>query len=187
MKFSVFVALLGSASAVTFCGNAPAAPVCGQQQFSCDDQSNLQLPAYNGNNLKAQLGAGEGCTDGYGKLSSESASSKTTIGASQITIPDKHIVTDQAKVHEEVAKGERQAQTCQVARRKFSISGEITVDEKYNDNLKGDDNSKKCGQGASQTRSRTQVLNVCTGGNASVPITAPCVARQASCGCINQA
>lgn len=196
MKFSVFVALIGSTAAVRYYDCPQPKPIlpCQQKeqqqeqaQFTCDDQQALPLPAYSGQLDAAsrlpQPGAG-GC-DGYGRLSSESAASKTTIGASQLTIPDKNIVTDQAKVHESVAKGERKAQTCQVARRKFSINGEITVDEKYNDNLKGDETSKKCGQGAAQTRSRTQVLNVCSGGNVQVPPTAQFIQRPSTCGCNN--
>jgi hypothetical protein len=54
-----------------------------------------------------------------------------------------------------VSKGCSKEQNCQVAQRKFSIAGDITVTEKYNNSLKGEDVSEKCGQGASQTRSRT--------------------------------
>lgn len=181
MRFSTFVALVGTAAAVRFesqCG-CPVATPAPQYDCGCDD-AKLPLPSYAGSagldasNKLAQPGAGG--SDGYARLSSQSASSRSSIGASQISVPDRNSVTDQAKVHESVAKGERRAQNCQVARRRFSINGEITVDEKYNDNLKGDDTQKKCGQGASQTRSRTQVLNACNA-QAAAPITACAVQR----------
>jgi hypothetical protein len=184
MRFSVIVALVGSTAAikVTGCGNGAAANYCApapaeQAGYNCDDQVPLPLPQYSGN-LDASCRIpkpGAGGADGYAKLCAESAESSTAIAANQITVPDKNIVTDQAKVHEAVAKGEKKSQTCQVARRKFSINGEITVDEKYNDNLKGDETSKKCGQGASQTRSRTQLLNSCAVGAVAIPRTSACV------------
>jgi len=135
------------------------------------DGSSLPLPEYSGKSSAQLSQPGDGGADGYARLSSQSADASSSISASQITIPDKSFVTDQAKVHESVAKGERNSKTCKVAQRKFSINGEITVDEKYNDNLKGEETQKKCGQGASQTRSRTQLLNRCDGGNAQVPQT----------------
>jgi len=98
-----------------------------------------------------------------------------------MTIPDKHTVTDQAKVSEDASNGSAQEQTCQVAQRKFTIGGEITVTEKYNDSLKSENASCKQGEGASQTRSRTQVCDNCSG-TAQIPVTAQCGAAP-SCGC----
>jgi hypothetical protein len=44
--------------------------------------------------------AAQANADGYARLSAQSASSNSRIGATQMTIPDKHTVTDQAKVSE---------------------------------------------------------------------------------------
>lgn len=97
-----------------------------------------------------------------------------------MTIPDKNLITDQAKVSEYSAKGSQQEKTCQVAERTFSIGGEITVTEKYNDQLKGQHVSDKKSQGASQSRSRTQLLSNC-GGKADVPQTYQACAVTPSC------
>jgi len=195
MKFSTIVALVGTASAIKHgasinYGCPPPQPVC-EQSFCAGpgagaNGESLPYPAYSGS-LSAQVSQpGEGGSDGFAKLSSEASENQSSISASQITIPDKNFVTDQAKVHESVAKGDRKSQTCQVARRKFSINGEITVDEKYNDNLKGEETQKKCGQGASQTRSRTQLLNRCTGGGAQASQTRALVCQNAQpCGPCN--
>lgn len=121
MKFSVFVALIGSTAAIRYypgCNQAAPAPEptpapapCQAEGNYCDAQGDLPLPAYSGSldasGRLAQPGAGG--ADGYGSLSSENAASQQSIGASVLTIPDKNIVTDQAKVHESVAKGQRKA------------------------------------------------------------------------------
>ena len=71
-------------------------------------------------------------------------------------IPDKHTVTDQAKVSEAKSRGEKSAQDVEVAKRTFDICGQIIVSEKYNDSSKGEHCASKEGEGASQSRSRTQ-------------------------------
>ena len=186
MKFSVLIALVGAATASRYgqngpasCGSAPAQPE-PEAEYSCDGQAPLRGHSLRGSlNAAARLASpAAGDADGsigYGTLSAENAASSTTIGASQVAIPDKNIITDQAKVNEAVSRGSRKSQTCQVAQRKFSINGDITVTEKYNDSLKGDNNSESCGQGASQTRSRTQLLSA--GGSAQIPVTTQCAAR----------
>lgn len=207
MKFGVFIALVGAASAAR--GNWASAQAAAQAQAIANGQASAQAAAqaqaashyaapaatqYScdcvaplaGATLRGALDAGSrlptplGCNDGYGTLSAESAASETSIGAAQVAIPDKNIITDQAKVNEAVARGNRKSQTCQVAQRKFSIAGEISVTEKYNDSLKGDNTSESCGQGASQTRSRTQLLNAA--GRAQIPVTTQCAPVQ-TCGC----
>lgn len=193
MKF-VLLALVGTISAAKWhndgCAPKPA-PTCQAaapvaQEYTCD-QAALPVPS-----LRGALDAGArlpqpgmgGC-NGYAVLSGESASSKTCIGAQQVAIPDKHLVTDQAKVNEGVNKGQKKSQTCQVAQRKFSIAGEVTVTEKYNDSMKGENTSETCGQGASQTRSRTQML--CGSAKAKIPVTTQCAeVPSAPCMC-NQA
>ena len=45
--------------------------------------------------------------------------------------------------------------------------------EKYTNQQKGESNSETCGEGASQTRSRVQVMNNCCG-KAAIPVTANC-------------
>jgi hypothetical protein len=82
-------------------------------------------------------------------LTSESAGSQTQIGAQNIVIPDKHTVTDQAKVSEACSRGSNQEQNCQVAKRDFTIQGNISVTEKYNDSSKGEHVASKEGSGAS--------------------------------------
>jgi hypothetical protein len=171
MKFSVIVALFGYASAIRGPCNAPPAPQdCSSDNGAYAAQSGLQAGALRG--LRANLAA-PSSSSAYGKLCSESAASKTEIGASNVVIPDKSTVTDQAKVTEDVSKGSSQAQTCQVAQRKFTIGGEITVTEKYNDSLKAENVAEKSGEGASQTKSRTHVLCNCQG-KAEIPLTAAC-------------
>lgn len=176
MKFAVFIALVGAASAARRCG-VPV-PESQPSGYTCDDQNALRP-----NSLRGALDAnanipqpGAGGADGYGVLSSESASSRTCIGAAQVAIPDKNIITDQAKVQEAVSRGSRKSQTCQIAQRKFSISGDITVSEKYTDSLKGDNTSESCGKGASQIKSRTQLLN--GGAKAKIPVTTTCAQPQ---------
>jgi len=184
MKFAVFIALVGAASAARYnnCGCAqPPQEKPQAQEYNCDDQVALQA-----NSLRGALDAsaaipqpGAGGCDGYGVLSSESAASRTCIGAAQVAIPDKNIITDQAKVQEAVSRGSRKSQTCQVAQRKFSIAGDITVTEKYNDNLKGDNTSESCGKGASQIRSRTQLISA--GAKAKIPVTTTCAQPAPPC------
>lgn len=117
---------------------------------------------------------------GFAALASEHAGSETTIGAEQIVIPDKQSVTDQTKVSEYAAKGSNNAQSCEISKRTFDISGSISVSEKYNDSSKGENCENKDSEGASQTRSRSQVANnLCA--KAVIPCT--CSAAAPSCGC----
>jgi hypothetical protein len=173
MRTSVVLALLGFASAATLkqnCGCAAPlpAPVCAPvaPQSLCD----LQV----GKSKQALLGAAsrEGS---FAALASETAGSTTNIGAQQIVIPDRHTVTDQTKVSEYCAKGSNNAQSCEIAKRTFDIAGSITVSEKYNDSSKGENAENKDSEGASQTRSRSQVANnLCA--KATIPCTCACPA-----------
>jgi len=176
MKYFALVALIGAAAAVKNCPcnsyDAPAqVPVAATCDFANGNfgQRGLSGALNAGNRLQANS-ANQGDHAGYARLATQSAGSSSTIGTSQMTIPDKHSVTDQAKVDEHAQNGSSQEQTCQVAQRKFTIGGEITVTEKYNDSLKSENASCRKGEGASQTRSRTQVSDsVC--GSAQMPVT----------------
>jgi len=183
MKFTSLIALVGATQAAKLCpcSQAPQAQYQAPQADSCDDFDfsgvNGGAAGYRG--LRGNLNAGSRLAaatqdGGYGRLASENAASSTQIGASNIVIPDKNTVTDQAKVSEAVSKGNNKEQTCQVAQRKFTIGGEITVTEKYSDSLKAENVQEKCGEGASQTRSRTQVLDNMPQGAAGIPLTAQC-------------
>lgn len=192
MKFAI-VALLGAASATKLARNCyqtseVEAPVdCGCAGFlqSAGDANRAGL-----GNLAIGGGAGAGATQAilgaqdragaYAKLTSESAGSQTQIGAQNIVIPDKHTVTDQAKVSEAQSNGKAQSQKCQVAERTFEIAGSITVNESYNDKSKSEHCASKDGEGASQTRSRTQVQNNCCA-QADIPCT--CSGPKKTCGC----
>lgn len=66
-------------------------------------------------NAGARLPAATYGNDGYARLSTEGANSNTQISASQMTIPDKHTVTDQAKVSQAVSNGNTTEKNCQVA------------------------------------------------------------------------
>ena len=161
MKFAL-AALIGSVSAVAL----ECAPSCCEPACGCSDgyaagyggaygagASNYAIGSQN-----AQL-SGQERAGAYAKLTSESAGSNTNIGAQNIVIPDKHTVTDQAKVSESATRGSHQEQNCEVAKRTFDINGSICVSEKYNDSSKGQHSACKDGEGASQTRTRTQVQN----------------------------
>ena len=182
MKFAI-AALIGSASAVSL-GCAPCYEVqaCQQEQ---DCGCGAYGAGYSLGSQNAQL-AGAERAGAFAKLTSESAGSNTNIGAQNIVIPDKHTVTDQAKVSESATKGSHQEQNCEVAKRTFDINGSICVSEKYNDSSKGQHSACKDGEGASQTRTRTQVQNnlcakadipcTCAAGSSCAPIRqcAPC-------------
>jgi hypothetical protein len=184
MKFTSIVALVGVATAIQYkqandCGCAAPIeePFCG-----CSGGAHLEAKTLRGSlDASARLASSQAGCDGYARLSNQSAGSNTEIGASQYTIPDKNIVTDQARVSESVSRGGNKEQTCKMSQKKFQIGGEITVTEKYNDSLKGEQVSEKCGQGAAQTRSRTQVLDSCNG-SADIPLTAQC-GGASDCGC----
>ena len=156
---------------VATCGCAGSAAGAARNGFNLGDQ-NAELPA------AERAGS-------FAKLTSESAGSQTQIGAQNIVIPDKHTVTDQAKVSEAQSRGSKQAQNCEVAKRTFDIQGSISVTEKYNDSSKGEHCASKEGEGASQTRSRTQVQNnLCA--RADIPCTcAPSCAAAKICSCAN--
>ena len=171
MKFAI-AALIGSATAVSL-GCAPVTQC--YQADACESgcgYSAGQYGAGQGYNLGAQNAQLSGAerAGAYAKLTSESAGSNTNIGAQNIVIPDKHTVTDQAKVSESATRGSHQEQNCEVAKRTFDICGSISVSEKYNDSSKGQHSACKDGEGASQTRTRTQVQNnVCA--KADIPNT----------------
>jgi len=185
MKFSTLLALFGAIEAAKICPcdqavpeySAPCEQTCDNFDFSATRGSAGRL---SGALNAAGRMAGASREGTYGTLGSENAASNTQIGARNIVIPDKNTVTDQAKVSEAVSKGNNKEQTCQVAQRKFTIGGEITVTEKYSDSLKAENVQNKCGEGASQTRSRTQVLNNMPCGASSIPVTAQC---GAPCSC----
>jgi hypothetical protein len=106
----------------------------------------------------------------FATLGSESAGSETRIGAQQIVIPDRHTVTDQTKVSESCSSGSNSASNVEVAKRTFDIAGSISVTENYQDKAEGQHAAQKEGEGASQTRSRSQVCNnVCA--KAQIPCT----------------
>ena len=172
MKFAI-LALIGAASAASlqrYVDCCKPEPVC---ECACPCQDST-FGAYG----RAGCGAagldatlpGADRAGAYAKLTSESAGSQTQIGAQQIVIPDKHTVTDQAKVSEAQSSGQAQSEKCQVAERTFDISGSITVNESYNDKSKTQHCAQKNGEGASQSRSRTQVQNnLCA--RADIPCT----------------
>ena len=176
----VIAALIGCASAVSLeC--APAAPAfsgCGCPcDSSCAGTYGASGSGYSLGAQSASLG-GQERAGGYAKLTSESAGSNTQIGAQNIVIPDKHTVTDQAKVSESAMRGSHQEQNCEVAKRTFDIAGSISVSEKYNDSSKGQHSACKDGEGASQTRTRTQVQN-----NQCAKADIPCTCgASSSCG-----
>ena len=169
MKFAL-ATFLGVVSAVSLqcqpdCNACYAAPCQEDQSCGCGQYGQ----GYNLGDQNAQL-SGQDRAGGYAKLTSESAGSNTNIGAQNIVIPDKHTVTDQAKVSESATSGKHQEQNCEVAKRTFDINGSICVSEKYNDSSKGQHSACKDGEGASQTRTRTQVQNnVCA--KADIPCT----------------
>ena len=183
MKF-VLAALIGSASAVAL----ECAPSCGQcyEEPSCYSEPACGCASgYGGASIGSQNAklSGQERSGAYAKLTSESAGSNTNIGAQNIVIPDKHTVTDQAKVSESATRGSHQEQNCEVAKRTFDINGSICVSEKYNDSSKGQHSACKDGEGASQTRTRTQVQN-----NACAKADIPCTcAAGSSCGCARPA
>ena len=183
MKF-VLAALIGSASAVAL----ECAPSCGPcyEEQSCYEQPACGCASgYGGASIGSQNAklSGQERSGAYAKLTSESAGSNTNIGAQNIVIPDKHTVTDQAKVSEYATRGSHQEQNCEVAKRTFDINGSICVSEKYNDSSKGQHSACKDGEGASQTRTRTQVQN-----NACAKADIPCTcAAGSSCGCARPA
>ncbi len=143
MKFTAIIALLGLTQAVSL-------------QDSCLT------------GRQAALGAPERAGS-YASLSSESAGSNTQIGAQNIVIPDRQTVTDQTRVSEACNRGSNQAQNAEVASRTFDIAGSITVNERYNDSSRGENSGQQEGEGASQTRSRSQVLS-----NNSAQAQIPC-------------
>ena len=181
MKF-VIAALIGCASAVSLecapCASS-CAPVCPCES-SCDYGCSSGRRSGSGYAIGCQNAklADQDRSGAYAKLTSESAGSTTNIGAQNIVIPDKHTVTDQAKVSESATRGSHQEQNCEVAKRTFDINGSICVSEKYNDSSKGQHSACKDGEGASQTRTRTQVQN-----NACAKADIPCTCGAgSSCG-----
>ena len=185
MKFAI-LALIGAVSAASLKGIRRDA--CGCQpvvECPCQDQAALYTSAYGRGCGAAGLDAtlpGADRAGAYAKLTSESAGSQTQIGAQEIVIPDKHTVTDQAKVSEAQSNGQAQSEKCEVAERTFDISGSITVAESYNDKSKSQHCASKNGEGASQSRSRTQVQNnLCA--RADIPCT--CAGGAGKIGCCN--
>lgn len=170
MRASVIIALLGLANAASLKQCLPCQP---EQASICN--LSVGKPASAGGRA-AVLGAAsrEGS---FAALATESAGSATNIAAQQIVIPDRHTVTDQTKVSESCSRGSNSAQSCEIAKRTFDIAGSITVSEKYNDSSKGEESAQKEGEGASQTRSRSQVAN-----NLCAKATIPCTCAPA-CGC----
>jgi len=168
MKFTL--AILGLASAAKL-NCAPQCDLCQpcQPQPACGCYDSSALSAYGAAAAQSAQLQGQERSGSYATLGSESAGSNTFIGAQQIAIPDKHTVTDQAKVSESSNRGSQQAQNCEVAKRTFDINGSICVTEKYNDSSKGQHSGCKEGSGASQTKSRTQVQNACA--DATIPCT----------------
>lgn len=193
MKFTI-AALIGCASAVSLecapaCSPCYEAPACGSSCGGYAAGSGYgSAGGYAIGSQNAQLSGAERA-GAYAKLTSESAGSNTNIGAQNIVIPDKHTVTDQAKVSESATRGSHQEQNCEVAKRTFDINGSICVSEKYNDSSKGQHSACKDGEGASQTRTRTQVQNNAC---AKADIPATCGAGSGSsgygagrgCGCV---
>ena len=185
MKF-VIAAFVGLASAVSL----ECKPDCACEYVSpCADScygaaAGSQWGAAQGyaiGDQNAQLSGAERA-GAYAKLTSESAGSNTNIGAQNIVIPDKHTVTDQAKVSESATRGSHQEQNCEVAKRTFDINGSICVSEKYNDSSKGQHTACKDGEGASQTRTRTQVQNnACA--KADIPCTCGAGSSYGKCAC----
>lgn len=186
MKFAI-IALLGVTSAASLKGMHSD---CCCEQKVCDPCAS---GAYG--NRYASYGRGSGSGYGssgvsatlpgaeragaYAKLTAESAGSQTQIGAQNIVIPDKHTVTDQAKVSEAQSNGQAQSQKCSLSERTFDICGSITVAESYNDKTKSEHCASKNGEGASQSRSRTQVQNnLCA--RADIPCT--CASGSGSAG-----
>jgi len=193
MQLSVLIALFGLASAQfdkCGCTSAPApapAATCDFAGAYGAGNGAASGAGFAAPRLSGALNAGSRLARsargaGYGKLSAQSAASNTRIGASNLVIPDKNTITDTAKVSEAVSKGSSKEQTCQVAQRKFTIGGEITVSEQYNDSTKGEHTTCKNGEAASQTRSRTQMLDNVSG-QADIPITAQCGAAAGPSGC----
>ena len=178
MKF-VIAAFLGLTQAVSL-GCAP----CSEPKiYECDCApcggawaAGAGAGAYALGDQNAQLSGAERAGS-FAKLTSESAGSNTQIGAQNIVIPDKHTVTDQAKVSESATRGSHQEQNCEVAKRTFDINGSICVSEKYNDSSKGQHSACKDGEGASQTRTRTQVQN-----NVCAKADIPCTCGAGACG-----
>lgn len=178
MKFTI-AALIGCASAVSLECAPACVPVCPCESSCGSGYAGSAYGSGSGyaiGSQNAQL-SGQERAGAYAKLTSESAGSNTNIGAQNIVIPDKHTVTDQAKVSESATRGSHQEQNCEVAKRTFDINGSICVSEKYNDSSKGQHSACKDGEGASQTRTRTQVQNnACA--KADIPCT--CAAGSAS-------
>ena len=183
MKFTTLIALVGAASAVyPSCRPAceqPEEPACAPK-IACGCAGGAGGYGRGGRrglsgmlDASSRLPAASYGSDNYARLCTEAANSNTQISASQMTIPDKNTCTDQAKVSQAVSNGNTQEKNCEVAQRKFSIGGEITVTEKYTNQQKGESSSEQCGEGASQTRSRVQVMNNCCG-KAAIPVTANC-------------
>jgi len=175
MKVSVIVALLGFTSAASLkqCLPCEAVPACPPAP-SCGCEVTVGQSGGKSANLGPASRSGS-----YAALASESAGSTTNIGAQQITIPDKFTVVDQTKVNESCSKGSSSDQSVEIAQRTFDIAGSITVKEKYNSSSKGEECASKEGEGASQTRSRSQVSNnLCA--KATIPCTCACAP---ACGC----
>ena len=169
MKYTIAVLALVGSSNAQFC--RPCAPICETPLMDCPVVAPCALSG-----ASANLGSGDyDHQGGFAKLSAESAASQTQIGAQNIIIPDKNTVTDQAKVSECCSKGDTAEQNCEVAKRVFDIAGSICVTEKYNDQSKGQHVASKSGEGASQTRSRTQVENNTSAiGAGDIPCTCSC-------------
>ena len=161
-----FIGFTSAASLKNFCGPpkivCEEAPVCVTEYAgydACGSASGKQ----------AHLGSAER-SGAFATLSSESAGSSTNIAAQNIVIPDRHTVTDQTKVSEACSKGSDSSQNAEISKRTFDINGSISVCEKYNDSSKGENCAKKEAEAASQTRSRSQVLNnLCA--KADIPCT----------------
>ena len=186
MKFAI-IALLGVASATSLkgikydCACVPVTTCCDPcDSCACSGNSGSRYGGYRGGASAVLPGADR--AGSYAKLTAESAGSQTQIGAQQIVIPDKHTVTDQAKVSEAQSNGNAQSQKCSLSERTFDICGSITVAESYNDKTKSEHCASKNGEGASQSRARTQVQNnLCA--RADIPCTCASGSKGCGCGC----
>jgi hypothetical protein len=121
MKF-VIPAFIGSVSAVSLeyvhasaCNACNEAPACDQ---GCGGYISGYGQGYNLGDRNAVL-SGADRTGAFAKLTSESAGSNTNIVAQNIVIPDKHTVTDQAKVSESTTRGSHQEQNCEVTKKTY--------------------------------------------------------------------
>ena len=176
MKFVIIaIASANAAMVQRACWEQPApAPAQDCQAAGGDgdvnfcNQQQLKLKQLQG----AQANLPQSQWSNIGVLTRSAAGSTTEIGASNVIIPDKKSVTDQAKVVENNWKGKGTEQTCSVAANHFNVAGKIELKTIDTTQLKSSGSGSKSGEDQGQVKQKQ--YTGCGEATTDIPCTTAC-------------